>query len=242
MNNALKTIAALVAVVTIFGVSTASVKVMTPGYQQYLQSLPALIQRIDDYSTARDSVLNGFIENGTAKFHLCRPWEDPAVYRSPINTGSEASLYFDFAFAEARYDDAPYMLLPGGSGFVASAQVGQTALFENSVIKAASVVALSTDGPFGVEIVMADDAMMTFQSLLASRTDDTTTYIDWYGNRRLTTDVPTEMRAVLVAENDAFIPISITDFVTQDLRNQPILVAHRLSQVEAQSLVQKLGY
>jgi len=179
-------------------------------------------------------------EARTAGFSLLRPGADITLRRPDIFSTVLTSPHFDFWEVSRKYPDV-YTVVPWGTGTVERLpiEVSVTRLFDNSLVSTAVAVDQG-GGLYRVDITFGAPSIARLGALLGI--SGSNNYIDWYGLSKNGGEAPTEMKAVLVSDNVAFLPISITDIVNQNLVNQPIVVARDLSSVEAAKIVQYLGF
>jgi hypothetical protein len=177
-----------------------------------------------------DLMLNG-MEPGTGGFHLLRPQED-SLWTEPGYTvdssGGRAWWPGTTAKYQVRYsldviaERAPH--------------VSFQKPIAGSIIQF-SVVAQSDD-LFRVDAHFDSRAVQVLEALIGT-INSTVPYVDWFGITRQAGEAPTDMRAVVVADNEVYLPCSMLGVAT-GTAGPTVTVASDMDEAEALDLVVKL--
>jgi hypothetical protein len=192
------------------------------------------------YMTWKAQVLSDYAANGVAagdaEFHLLRPGTDPAFREGRFSNAPHSSGWHDFWSITPRYQ-AGYTFPDSAGLFPSTVQVGIGDLFSSRWV--ASATAVLDGGTYRVDLEFGQSAVQHFATLIDS--EDDYSQLDWFGLKPAPGGGDTEMKAVVVADNIAYRPFSVTSIVQGNLYDTPITVADELTQAEADLLVDRLA-
>ena len=182
-----------------------------------------LIQAQSD-SRLFDYTLENGLEPGNARVHFLVPRD-----YSPT-LGSNASPFWagghNLWQAETKYATESYHLPPIFQA--PSARVSLWALFDARIIASATA---QQNGPEYSVFISFNQGQIDWLKKYRSHHEDTGR--DWFGRSNPT---PTELLAVVVSDNVAYLPFSVSSIIDDNLVNVPIEVARDLPQAEATQL------
>lgn len=182
------------------------------------------------YSERRSELMMAGMEPGTCGFHLLRPQEDSLWYGTytVYTSGGRAWWPGAKAIYVANYSlDLIAEEYPN---------VSFQKPFSGGIVDF-TVVAQGT-GQFRIDAHFDARAIQVLEAILGT-VNSTTDYVDWFLIERSAGELPTDMRAVIVAENKAYLPISLLDIVT-GVAGPTVTIAKDLGEAEALDLVVKL--
>jgi hypothetical protein len=206
--------------------------------RDHIAGRQARLDRASWVGTQQKLVWQNGLDPYSATFRLVRPASDLAS--AVIDPSFKASLKYDYTEVTRAYADVTYLAdvgLEWGIGTPVSMQV----LFPSSYISIARAVPVAGTANYKVEIEF-DQAGIDRLSALLGVSDAASAFVDWYGNWHNAGEPITTMRAVITSQNVALVPFSVNDLVTQEVVNQPIVVAKDMTQGAAQTLVHYLGF
>lgn len=172
----------------------------------------------------------------SAEFHLLRPHTDERLREMMTNDSPLDSDWFSWWPVAPRYE-LSYHYGPAMPMLPSDVHVGLGELFSKRVLSDA-IAWPDGQGAFRVEVTFSQQGVAYLTQLLASRPGFSN--LDWFGAVPLQGQ-PTVMEAVVVANNLAYKPFSVTNVVSQQLWGVPIVVADDLSQSEADFLAAALA-
>lgn len=177
------------------------------------------------------------IAGGGVAFHLLRPHSDPALREGFASDSMFGSMWYDFCEAEPRLP-ITYHFPPNSPVLPPTVHVGVGSLFSNRLIQDA--YAVSDGQTYSVEVVFIPGADGVLSDLVDSHPGYS--HLDWFGVALPAGGGGTEMQAVLISDNFAYMPFSVTDLLGQFPNPGPVVVAEQLDQAEADLLVSRLGF
>ncbi len=190
-------------------------------------------------SLETDRLAKHGMEPGSSGFHLLRPPSDPKLIDPFMHSFPDSSLIYDFHEVDRAYVDVSYLQI-GGLEYQGT-PVSMNRIFENSTVGTARLHHDPATSSYSVVVEFTEDGLAILANLLGTSAGGPDQF-DWYGLPHPDGQAPTEMKAVLVKANKAYLPISITNIVAQGLVNTPIIIANNLDGDTATKIVADIGF